>query len=86
MNPADKPTRVVDQTYSLGRCPVCDAEMTGTLTVEVHLGEVAIQPWDADDGTRREVEATATVSTSLRSLDVRHRCNTTWRSRTAVTE
>jgi hypothetical protein len=77
MNP-QKPVRVVTSEVDLIECPVCHEQITGTVEVAVHLGNVTLDKM-IEDGGGDSVEATVSASTEMRSLDVRHRCGTAFR-------
>ena len=66
-----KATRVHEDDYELTRCPVCRETIIGQLTVEIHLGDIAVNKHA--DGPRAEVG----VTTRMRSLKVEHRCSPT---------
>ena len=62
-----KATRVHETEYALIDCPVCGEAIVGTLTVEIHLGDVSVK--QADD-----LRAEVAVQTRMRSLAIAHRC------------
>lgn len=75
MNPKQKPVRVATAEVVVFTCPVCRTLVYGTVEVAVHLGDVSMTNVIESDGDTVTLEANATASTEMRSLDVRHKCN-----------
>jgi hypothetical protein len=68
-----KAVRVATGTVHLFTCPVCREEVTGTVEVEAHLGDLDLTLATVDNDTHT-LRATMPVTTRARSLQVRHDC------------
>jgi hypothetical protein len=75
MNPTQKPVRVETAKVTVFTCPVCQEAVTGAVEVAVRLGKVDLSNIIEDGGDQVTLEASATATTEMRGLDVRHRCS-----------
>lgn len=74
----DRPIRVVHSELELMTCPVCRQQIVGTVTGEVHLGDIHIahHPEGIDlPGDMVKVQVSAPTTTRIRGMKVAHECS-----------